>query len=826
MNKILSYIGKCAVAAGVAGLLLASCDDKPFEMDLPLAVTSHKLELAQTAGSTHILVYSTGSWRAEFGKTVDWASLNKVSGEGNSDLVFTYSANYGLSRTIDLIISKGELKDTILIAQSGSVTSPSLSFRNRAITLLKTSATVSTPLSTNLRYSLSDIEGSIMYLGTEGDTLAVVPLWKDETAATGVDNWISDVAVGVSDVSYKVTSNSAGVPRTAVISLSITDADGNTTATSQTITQGLDDASLVFNNESMSLEGYSGTYTFASSSNNIWAYVNNIKYTSDPSSESSESWISGINLTSDGLNFSVTKNESGQNRTGSITVSYSDESGNTITRTVSVSQKAYPSAISFEEVRGLTPGLLSIKQYIEGYVVSDPTSANIAKNRQRAQFKFDFTENYKTAYVESTDGKYGFMLKFKTTEDNTLERYSKVRIVLDSATLVKEENPERYTITGLTAESVIEAGTPDEFLVPSKKMKVSDLTDADIYTQVTLTDMEILCKDGSYTNCTDGYSIKDAAKGINPKSGTTSPRWDTAPLLMSDPTGNSIYMLTNSYVPWRRDGTGGNNSSVIPQGSGSFKGVVVAEEHVRYGEIGRYQIRAMQEDDIALNENSKFSNTIVEWNWNNKVGDAIPEEGSGELDFHGATIGTTADYNNTLWHDNSGTNQKGLIPNAALKVSRKWWNFTTDTGEYFDVKFSTANITGSNLIFGISWNHGDSNNTTLDAPAHWKLLYSIDGGETFKDVPDCDIIKNKSLVWWSTTSQDSCPGFMDHIRKLPAECFGKAEVIVRVQVADKVTDIKPGTSSSTWATNLGLEKGTLKDKSTSIRIGTLTVRYN
>jgi hypothetical protein len=115
-------------------------------------------------------------------------------------------------------------------------------------------------------------------------------------------------------------------------------------------------------------------------------------------------------------------------------------------------------------------------------------------------------------------------------------------------------------------------------------------------------------------------------------------------------------------------------------------------------------------------------------------------------------------------------------------------------------------------------------NTTLDSPAHWNLLYSVDNGATFKQVGE--MIKNRSITWWTTTSQDSTPGFKDHMRKLPAECFGKEKVILRVQVADKVTDIKPGTAAATYLENVGIEKGTLTDKATEIRIGTITVRYN
>ena len=103
-------------------------------------------------------------------------------------------------------------------------------------------------------------------------------------------------------------------------------------------------------------------------------------------------------------------------------------------------------------------------------------------------------------------------------------------------------------------------------------------------------------------------------------------------------------------------------------------------------------------------------------------------------------------------------------------------------------------------------------------------------GPRFQAVPDCPIIKKRSITWWSTTSQDSTPGFTEHLRKLPADCFGREKVVLRLQVADKVTDIDPKATSSNYLTALGIEKGTLTPSvaagNSQARIGTITVRYN
>ena len=101
-------------------LLLASCD-KPYQLDLPLSVAQRKISLTKDAGSTHILVYADGDWTASFTEPVSWASLNKVSGYGNNDLVFTYSANFGIARRVGIVLAKDELRDTVVLTQAGMI---------------------------------------------------------------------------------------------------------------------------------------------------------------------------------------------------------------------------------------------------------------------------------------------------------------------------------------------------------------------------------------------------------------------------------------------------------------------------------------------------------------------------------------------------------------------------------------------------------------------------------------------------------------------------------------------------------------------------------
>ena len=407
-----------------------------------------------------------------------------------------------------------------------------------------------------------------------------------------------------------------------------------------------------------------------------------------------------------------------------------------------------------------------------------------------------------------------------------------MRLAIAGATLEKKADPECYTISGLTAANILETSTPDEFKIPVKTKSIAELTDADIYTLVSVTGLEIMCKDGAYTNCTDGYSFKDALNAIGT---ATAPRWDVAPLMCYDKGGNSIFMLTNAAVSWRRHSSGRDLefNSIVAQGSGTFRGIVVADDiaPIRFGDLGRYQLRAMTKEEIALND-EPFMKTVVEWNWNDRKVDLIPEIGAGEINKYGATQAGASDFNNVVCSGTGGatTEQKGLVANGGILFSQQWWDFKADEGKYFDISFSTQGISGSSLIFGITWGHGSMSNTTIFGPAHWNLLYSVDGGATFRAVPNCPMLKKRSITWWSTTSQDATPGFTEHLRKLPADCFGKEKVVLRLQVADKVTDIDPKATASNYLTALGIEKGTLTESvaagNSQTRIGTITVRYN
>ena len=435
---------RTAFGLGLAALMLFACD-KPFEMNLPLAVNSHKLTFESAAGSSHILIWADGDWTASFGRQINWGSLNKLEGSGNSDIEFSYSANYGVTRSIELILTKAELRDTILLVQKGAVSGDnvSLSFRRPSLTLLKNGYSVNSPITTSLIYSTEMIVPQVEFFDEEGVSQGVVVAGQDVPDTLHITPWISNMAItsdGGLHLSYDVAENTGSSARMAVMSVNVEAADGTLYSSRQTVTQGIESPALELEAAEGEYSGFNGAYTVNANANNVYPYTQFITVSSDVE------WITGAALTADGLLFAVSRNDTGAPRSGNIDVSFNDGAGTTLTARYKVSQLSYPGSISFSEVRSLTDGVINQDKYIEGYIVSDPSSANVCQSPQTAQFKFDFDENYKTAYIESVDGQYGFRLKFETREDNVTERWSRIRINVNGLNLVRQADPLCYTL--------------------------------------------------------------------------------------------------------------------------------------------------------------------------------------------------------------------------------------------------------------------------------------------------------------------------------------------------------------------------------------------
>lgn len=503
----------------------------------------------------------------------------------------------------------------------------------------------------------------------------------------------------------------------------------------------------------------------------------------DAGEEPAEEWLSEIALQPAGeeeytFNFDYAGNDTDELRTATVTVSYVNGWEETEQLTLNVIQRTKNDMlghdISFAELREKALTVSKVDEYwlLEGYVVSDRDSKNAGNNPMPTDMSVDYSGCEKTVYLESPDGRYGFCVETATPEDNAFTRYDKVKILLKDAELVFEPDPDRYMIKGIRSSMIVERVTGnDASVLPVKQKYISELTDEDIYTFVTLRDCEFAVRKGSLTPVHEGYTLADAQGRLN-----------MYPRLVRDNRGGLIHLLTNTTCPYRRNGTR------LPYGSGELAGVIVHERFPQYeyvdtaddlanGIIGSYQIRHMSFADIRFAEDrsQSFSETLTEYCY--VKGKAAAADGYA---YWYPTWGTngrftqTASksaypngvYNAACWHylgwcgtargtapfrshiGNDGYSGFGVIledgTNYAVKstavntdgkgtdqanwlawVTTYWWNASTDRPYAWVVEFSTAGLSSDRVSLIMSVQSGRA---TLNAgPYFWKVQWSATG---------------------------------------------------------------------------------------------------
>ncbi|NDV78731.1 BACON domain-containing protein [Dysgonomonas sp. 511] len=459
---------------------------------------------------------------------------------------------------------------------------------------------------------------------------------------------------------------------------------------------------------------------------------------------------------------------------------------------------------SFPEVRDLEGGKVNSDIYIEGYIISDAASLNVADCPQTTNTAIDYTVNDKTAYIQSIDGRYGFRLVAATVADNIFTRYSKVKLLLKGTSVTLDTDPNRYSITGITSDMVMtsEAGTSADLVKKEKYM--GDLTDDDIYTYVTLKDCEFPIRKGSFTPINEGYSTAFNAHRIS-----------KFPLLMRDIQGNNMFLLTNTKCPYRRDG------STLPYGSGTVAGVVVHETFSRfayedtgdeetYGQIGRYQIRHMAREDITLaaSFDNSFSGFVTEFRYYNvENGVLLPTTGTNgriTTTAAGKVIGVTSDYsylgpvgaanignsngNGVIKDDGSklststSTNSDGkgsvhTSDNSAWSLNCEWWNYDRNEGESWMLEMATTGISTNKLSLQIA-----TMNWTVTGPRYWDIEWSTHGNIDGQWTKLYTYATHEAPVW-ANTALFQLPGYKNMDFPLPLDMLGKAKVYIRFKVA-------------------------------------------
>lgn len=765
---------KCLAAMALASALFAASCQKETESPttMTLAVNDNTINLEPKSGKEHVLVYAKGQWNADFKEAVEWAAIEEGSGTGNGEFILTYKKNPDILRRAEILLTAAGVDKTITITvnQEGEKGTPKLAFAENEKSYIAWEVKDAIAVESNINQSLIKAESSV--------------------------EWIGSLELKDGQLSFTVAENTTGEARKGTLTVSYTDIDESVYRAVAEITQGAEPGHLALNETEMAIEAFAGTKTAP------WDCVFGTfmpELTSSVTYEGSQKdWISNVTTTTEALSFDVTDNETKEARTAVIKVELASKG---IAVELKVTQGIKTRQYSFEELRAVLPsaGEQAFEgDFFEGVIVADAGQKNMETNPMTSATSYDDNESAITNYVQSLDGKYGMRLKFATAADNTLKKGDKVKISLAGATLVREDNPVRYTLRGVSANTMT---VEENVQLTARQKTIAELTDEDVYTWTTLKDVEIAFSYGSYNNIRTSWLGFDA---------NVANRQNLDYRILMDSSHSTINMLVNSDVEWYMTDNG------VPQGSGDISGVIVSTTTSYHDAnlLGKYQIRPLELSDIVL-EDTGFSEKLVEW----FSVDTPKATLSGNI--FSATLGDGKMEGVNPNQTTSYLNFTGKNENAkAFRYDGVWWDTATGkAGDTVKWTFSTSSCSGKKLVFVFNAVLGKLTEDKYgQAPVNWNVEYSLNG-------TDYVLIKKIFIRPLPKKSTDLTvlPSAADeYCIELPLEVSGQENVTIRLSASDDTTiDFATGeyTAKVTF-------KPDTKNKGQYIRFGAIAVKYN
>ena len=844
----------------LAGLFAVACADT-FEERYDLAVNTDRYSVTAEAGKLPVTVYCSGAWTAQLTAESAWATLDRTAGSGITTIRLNYADNPGLTRSVGVVLRGSGLEKTVTVVQKAGITAPELIFLSKDLAFANGAYKGTAAFETNLPDELlRDVVPAVTY-AAEGDAWISDVVYHADDAEAG-ETEIPLARRGL--ITFATAANATGEPRTATVGFSVTDADGNVFGDSFTVTQSADEARITLADDVAPIEGGRRAVAF---STNLGALLAEMKVEVTYADPAVADFISDVELGAGELTYAITANEGVEKRYATITVSCADLAGGVVSASSNITQRvtAQPREVSSADLRALftaeDKSYASDEDHIDYLlcrVIGDAGNPNMDQNLNTGPNSITTDENDCTNYVQSLDGRYGFRLRFDTPEDNVLARGTRLSLSLSGTVLTREENPERYTISSLVGENMVESAAGEA--IPVKQRRISELTDDDVYTFVSLENTEFLFKEGSYANVYENYSL---SSDVNASQTGNNNRMDGWASLLMDDAGNSIYAPVNMLCLWRRSGQG------VPQGTGTTHGIVVHNELPRYGNVGRYQIRVLDESGFGMEWAGESAYTeFAEWDGNphkysfgtyakfnsryayNRLESITPSDdiSSGKTvpnaelfcENHVETtaaeawpIAGTGNYNNPeVGSLGTSLTCKAYFVKAGVKGWYRWEGNEVVGYNGLRMEFS---LNGSHMLLGFSFAAGTISATTSKTyPAHWCVEYSVDGGQSYTLCPSAatgaDYVHLRSLPWWDAslagnrynTCSSAGIGLTDHLFRLPAEVFGRERVMVRIRPYDKVMTVLPLVWNGDTET-AEISAATTYDN--QLRWGVITLRY-
>lgn len=463
------------------------------------------------------------------------------------------------------------------------------------------------------------VQQDIWYAPAEASEIEV-PVWANKIWRLDFKavNWLSTNIYGgqpsTRSFIVSVNANTGGAVR--YCDISVLTMDGEVTK-SVRIVQYPATESLAFGVKSILVSPEAGEQTVPVTSDVTESSLVGIK--------SNASWISALPLPEelDSASFSfdafdATGSES--LRAGNVVLLYQDEFDRFISDTLRVVQYAgdmqSATPVSFDEARTVyDPSDLTVWENvrIEGHMTLAGESPNYASNEHE-------TNMGAWRYIVEDDDSN--VLIFESSMKLDVSRYDKVNIRLIGLT-VKEytEGSFRYTVyDGLSPAAVsAESGT-----FTPREVTLSEIGIADVFTLVTVKDVEIVPLHGAFTNFKEtspSFSatstthtlytdyVNDAGVNIGKINWMKSypEYYRYFPTLIRDKQGGISTLHVAPYAPFAHES--------YPAGAGTITGLVMREVNTNFDlDESSIGIRPLERSDISLN-GERYSETLVDFDF-------------------------------------------------------------------------------------------------------------------------------------------------------------------------------------------------------------------
>ena len=191
MKNIIAFISFCILA-------FASCT-KSYEAHYDFGFDREELRFAAKDTASYFMVYGEGDWTLRMSREVSWVSIDKLAGNGTTQVNVRIQQNEGVARDVEVIAAyqDGREKTLVLSQEAKSSSMKAYSLSSSELNLLKVARDLKIPATAGFKQeSMSDLKYWVEYESEEKD-------------------WIENLSFNYENATFSVKENTSAAERTA-----------------------------------------------------------------------------------------------------------------------------------------------------------------------------------------------------------------------------------------------------------------------------------------------------------------------------------------------------------------------------------------------------------------------------------------------------------------------------------------------------------------------------------------------------------------------------------------------------------------------------------